>query len=97
MARDEHWHDRLWRFLNSPVGRGMAALGVLLGPLDIRVLGCARGHVPEADGTPYPFHPERVRSDIPLSRLERELARQLRPDRSRRGRRAPEDRGRGGT
>ncbi|MCX5261983.1 hypothetical protein OOK27_49015 [Streptomyces canus] len=96
MAREEHWHDRLWLFLQSPVGRGLAALGVLLGPLDIRVLGFVWDQVPEADGTPYPHHPERVRADIPLSRLERELARQLRPGRSPRGRRAPEDSGRGG-
>ncbi|MEU5314911.1 DUF6059 family protein [Streptomyces sp. NPDC021562] len=91
MAREEHWHDRLWRFVQSPVGRGMAAMGVLFGPLDIRVLGCFWEQAPETGGTPYPDHPERVRADIPLSRLERELARQLCPDRATRGRRARGD------
>ncbi|WP_225448551.1 DUF6059 family protein [Streptacidiphilus sp. P02-A3a] len=34
--------------------------------------------LPVKPGDPGPFHPERVRSDIPLNRREREIARQLR-------------------
>ncbi|MET8772757.1 DUF6059 family protein [Streptomyces sp. NPDC004658] len=96
MARDEPWHDRLWRFLRSPFGRGLAAIGVLFGPVDVSVLGDWRGRAPEGDGTVFADHPERVRADVPLSSLERELARQLRPDPSLRGRRTQEDPGRGG-
>ncbi|MFG2121386.1 DUF6059 family protein [Streptomyces sp. NPDC048710] len=80
MAGDEPWHDRLWRFLQSPFGRGLAAVGMLFGPMDAGVFGNPWAKAPEAEGTVFLYHPERVRADIPLSPLEAELARELGPD-----------------
>lgn len=77
MARDESWHDRLWRFLESYFGHGLVAVGMLFGPVDARAAGGLPAGDPEVEGTAA-LHPERVRADVPLSPLERELARELR-------------------
>lgn len=89
MGPAQRWRDRLRRFLDSPLGRGVMALGPVYGGLmvlrsaDLDVAG--RG-VPTGEQGPLPGHPERVRVDVPLSPLElrlmRELARQD-PDLSR--------------
>ena len=40
-----------------------------------------RGIAPACAWGPLPYHPERIRPDLPLSRLERHLARELREGR----------------
>nr|BAQ21963.1 hypothetical protein [Streptomyces versipellis] len=68
------------RSLASLAGRGLRFLITMMVPL-----GKIWCYIPDPPQElimgPAPRHPERVRSDVPLSPLERELARQLRqPD-----------------
>ncbi|MFC4497963.1 MULTISPECIES: hypothetical protein [Streptomyces] len=51
MACHEPWHDRLWRFLQSPLGRGMTALGMLFGPMDVGMSTNPWAEAPAAEGT----------------------------------------------
>lgn len=77
--RSGFW-DALLRCADQPWLHALGAMGMYFGPMPPWPAASAGpAPAPRREAGPPPLHPERLRTDLPLTALERRLARELAP------------------